>query len=319
MIVLALTFVLDRGFSVLMTQLYKGVEIGQSGGKMNYLMNHYTEVSKLAVGNSRCAHHVVPKVLGEKTYNLSHNGMSLIFHTGLIDELLSTNKVRVDTLLLHLEIHELLSPSKEKTRDIQHLKHYYAKNNWIQSELNDLSTFEALKFIFSSYQWNGKIVSLLANRIKAFRSQPPTDGYVSSPPSARDSINVMWQKNLVASGPKSTQSKEINPLAASYIRHIQDLCQKSGTTLICFSSPVYEGSRFNEEQLLSLQAYFHKVDITFFDYSNAYYSNDSLNSIKNWKDLTHLNERGAIVFSQGLRQDLASLSDLKEHNHIPEK
>ena len=137
-IFLLLVFIGDQIISAVMTSLYKGLITGQSGGKTNYLLNNYKQVSILAVGNSRCAHHVVTSELGNNNYNLSHNGMSLIFHAGLINQLVNNENLAIDTILLNLELTELFYPKTPSERDIQHLKYYYDKNEWIKSKIRKI-------------------------------------------------------------------------------------------------------------------------------------------------------------------------------------
>lgn len=302
---ITVTVLLDRGFSLFMDQVYQRVETGQSGGKVNYLLNHYDSIGTLAVGNSRCAHHIVPDAMGKNTYNLSHNGMSLMFHTGLIDQLLKNEHIHIDTLLLHLETYELLNTDPNKSRDVQHLKFYYGKNDWIRKEINDLSGYEQIKFLLSSYRWNGKTVSLAANWVKTLRSTPPQDGYVASPPTPQDSLNVIRQLEMTSNEPAISNVEQMNPHTISYLNHIQELCSKSGTTLICFTSPVFQGWRYGEAQQSMIHEYFDKRGIPFLDYSNDPSMNEALGAIENWKDLIHMNERGALIFTNKLKEDLS--------------
>ncbi len=294
----------DRIFSGLMNRVYQGVEFGQSGGKINYLLNNYDSVNILAIGNSRCAHHLVPGHMSPSTYNLSHNGMSLIFHTGLIDQLLTNESLRVDTILLHLEIHELFNEDTAQSRDIQHLKYYYKDNAWIRQQINAFSRYESIKFLFSSYRWNGKFVTVLANRIKSFRNPPPTDGYVPKLATERDSINVTWQLNTTDMHSYIPQNSQLNPTVRSNLQHIQSLCQQANIKLICFTSPIYNSSGLTKAQSDALRLFFEAMEVSYYDYSGAFMSNDSLKPIQHWKDVMHMNEKGAIPFTQNLRDDL---------------
>lgn len=294
---------LDQVASNTLNYLHSKTYTGMSGGKVNYLIDKFTHMPVLAIGNSRCAHHVIPKVIGnERVYNLSHNGMNLIFHAGIIDQLLNNEKLKIDTILLHLEANEMFNLSDIKSRDIQHLKHYYNDNEWIRNEITELSDFEAVKYLLSSYKWNGNIVSIIMNTIKTQFILPPKDGYVAKPSTKRDSINVSWSFKTRIFFNKNV---DINPQFNLHISHIKELCENNGIKLICFMSPNYKPNK----KLLKLQKeykkqFFDNLNIVFYDYSEEYYTNYRLRSIWNWTDCDHLNEKGALLFSELLKKDL---------------
>ena len=276
---------------------------GMSGGKVNYLIDNFPRIPVLAIGNSRCAHHVIPEVIrNEGVYNLSHNGMDLIFHAGIIDQLINYENIKIDTILLHIEAHEMFNLTSKRSRDIQYLKRYYGSNKWIKNEISQLSYFEPVKYLLSSYKWNGNIISVFMNSLKSRYIIPPKNGYVSKPSTKRDSINVSWtyknRKTL-------EESNIINPNFDLNISHIKELCMRSGIKLICFLSPTYKPSKKQlAAQKIKIKSYFKKLNICFYDYSEEYYKNIELQYIWNWTDCDHLNSQGAFVFSQALKKDL---------------
>ena len=301
MIIAILCF--DQVASNSLDYLHSKTYTGMSGGKVNYLLDNYTHMPVLAVGNSRCAHHVIPKVIGNnRLYNLSSNGMDLIFHTGIIDQLINNEKLKIDTILLHLEANEMFNLSKTKSRDIQYLKHYYDENQWIRNKISELSDFESAKYLLSSYKWNGNIVSIIMNMLKTQYIFPPKDGYVAKPSTNRDSINVSWSlknRNIY------NKTVDVNPQFKLHISHIKELCENNGIKLICFMSPNYKPNK----KLLKLQKehkiqFFDNLNIVFYDYSEEYYINNRLKSIWSWTDCDHLNEKGALLFSELLKKDL---------------
>ncbi len=288
-----------------MSHIYNNTYTGQSGGKINYLLNNYDRISLLAIGNSRCAHHIVPNQISSSAYNLSHNGMSLIFHTGLIDQLVNNEDIKIDTILLHIETHEAYKASSASRKDIQHLKYYFDKNKWVKDEISKLSRFEAIKYWFSSYMWNGKLMSVINNRIKSELLVAPEKGYVATLPTNRDSINVVWSLNKS----KSIQGREVgavNNEFEKYINHVKKICDVNNVTLMCFTSPIYNHSvSLNKDSFVELSNYFKDKDIPYFNYYND--NNLGLQSIWNWKDASHLNQKGAIIFTKKIRRDIKKL------------
>lgn len=294
----------DKTIACFFDEIYKTTYKGQSGGKINYLLNNYDSVSVLSIGDSRCAHHVNPEKLGQNCYNLSHNGMSLIFQTGLIDQLANNEKLKIDTILLNLDINELLYLSKQQISDIKFLKFYYDKNEWITNQINNLSFFERYKYIFSIYRFNGKIASLMINKITQNYEVIPHDGYVPKLSTNNDSLNVMWQYKKVMKN-SIENSSQINSLSKSLLLKIKSDCFKSNIKLICFISPTFKQKINSRKECLS---FFKENKIMLLNYTNEFYENKDLQDIFNWEDVYHLNQKGADILTKKIRLDLNNLS-----------
>ena len=305
-ITFVLLFLMDKILGSILFQLKSNTYVGQSGGKINDFTENFQYANILAVGDSRCAHHVDPTILGKKTYNLSHNGMSLIFHTGLIDELLSANKnIKIDTLILNVSLKELTYPTKNHFNDIQFLKFYHGKNKWITKHINQIKEYEKYKFIFSTYSYNGDFSTTLLNSLFKKKSSNFLNGFTPNPESPRDSINVAWQLKRT-NNKLVTDNFYVSKINQNYLLHISEICNKKGIKFICFASPTYSQESIPNKFKQSLGSFFKSNDIIFLDYSNAFYKHKELQNIWLWKDVFHLNRKGAKVFSNILRKDLNS-------------
>lgn len=299
----AFMFFIDYAINILYMNNYRG----QTGGKINYLIQKYDRVQILAIGDSRCAHHINPSILGTNNYNLSHNGQSLIFHTGLLDQIINNETLIVDTILLNLDLEELNFSPMSYDMDIKRLKYYYYKNNWINNKITALDSKEKYKFCLPIYKWNGVLGSLIAN--KFLKNKIFKNGYSPKLPSKRDSINVYWQITKQSSKNINTSNHSINKKCISYLRHIQKLCRHKNIQLICYISPTFKPNRILNSQKAELYSFFSKNKIPLLDYSNAYYSFTELKSVWNWTDAFHLNAKGAEIFTKKIRRDLNNFSD----------
>lgn len=297
----------DQMISQSMNYLYEKTYVGQSGGKINHLLKDFKYISVLSIGNSRCAHHIIPNKINENAYNLSHNGMSLVFHTGLIDQLIMNENIKIDTLLLHIEMHEVFGEQFGLNKDVQHLKYYYDQNNWINSRIKELSRFENLKYLFASYKWNGKVLNIINNRIKSNNQALLNDGYVPKLTTSRDSINVLWTYNKGLENDTSILKSGINTDFIRYVEHIKELCDRNSIKLICFTSPVYNPLNNTVNRDVELEDYFKSKDISYFNYFHLYDSAKELRSVWVWNDNYHLNEDGAAIFTEIIRNDLNDL------------
>ena len=234
-----LNYVIATGLA----NLYKSNFEGQSGGKINCLLENNKNVQILAIGDSRCAHHIIPDDLGPNNFNLSHNGMSLIFHTGLIDQVINYEEISVDTILLNLDILELSFLNEKNNFDIKQLKYFYGKNTWITNKVNLLDFKEKYKYFLPIYKWNGKIPTLIANIF--LKNNRSLNGYVPTISSKRDSLNVLWQWKSTNNNLLKNKDLNINKQCSEYLIHIKNICLKSNITLICFFSPIKHEKRIN--------------------------------------------------------------------------
>jgi hypothetical protein len=294
--------VLNYSIAASLSKLYNTNYEGQSGGKINDLVKNHKKVQILAIGDSRCAHHVVPDVLGPNNFNLSHNGMSLIFHTGLIDQIINNTDISVDTILLNLDIQELIYSHDKKDFDIKQLKYFYGKNQWITNKINALNFKEKYKFLISIYKWNGKTPTLIAN--KGFKKNHAKNGYSPTLPTKRDSMNVFWQWRKTNNNFLKNKFFSINNKCLEYLSHVNSLCLKNDITLICFISPTYDQFEILPRQINKIVDPLTKKNIIVLDYSNEFHNNKKLQEIWNWNDVFHLNEKGANILSKKIRYDL---------------
>ena len=297
--------VLNNSIAAFLSKLYNTNYEGQSGGKINDLVKNHKKVQILAIGDSRCAHHIIPDVLGPNNFNLSHNGMSLIFHCGLIDQIINNEDIFVDTILLNLDINELIYSYDKNDFDIKQLKYFYSKNQWITNKINSLNFKEKYKFFIPIYKWNGKTPTLIANKI--FKKNNAKNGYTPTLPTKRDSINVIWEWRKTNNNRLKNKNFSINNKCLEYLRHINNLCSKNNITLICTISPTYNQLKISQVQINNIVDPLSKKNITLLDYSNEFHNNKKLQEIWNWSDVFHLNEDGAIILSNKIRQDLNNL------------
>ena len=160
---LLILFAFDRGFGYIFDSLYRQTKTGQTGGKINYYLSLSKTPEWVVMGNSRAFYQIIPDSFAMPTYNLCHAGMHQVFQTGLITQMEKEGKMP-KLILLHLEPEEFIG--EQFNRDIQNLKFYHGKNEWITGELNALSRYEQAKFLFASYRYNGRVISLLKNYLQ---------------------------------------------------------------------------------------------------------------------------------------------------------
>lgn len=297
---LIFVLIIDRTLSSMIFSVHQKTFTGQTGGKVNNLFKNYEQVNLLALGNSRCAQHVIPSKISDNAFNLSHNGLSLIFHTGMVDQVLSNSNLQIDTILLHIEPYEAFGANNADIRDIQFLSYYHGKNSWITEKINNISRFEYIKYALSSYRWNGKVLSIINNWRKSRFESIPLRGYKPTVYNPRDSLRL--EKTSLKVGKIRERKTVINKNFRSYLSHIKNITNSKGIKLYLFTSPTYFENDFFSETAI-LEDYLDSVNIDFLNYTSIKYQL-IFESKTLWKDNFHLNNEGAEILTKLLKKDL---------------
>lgn len=280
---------------------------GQSGGDLNYYLNHAPRASLVIIGNSRAYRHFDPDSLSDNGYNLSHNGMHLPFHGGVIS-LLDDKKKMPDTLILQVEPSSFVYLIKEDLDSIElsYLNNYYYESNYIKQKIKALSRFENFKYLFSSYRFNGKVPGLLKSLLSNAKSNPNRNGFSPLKYNPNDSIRLrkqLIQKKKIDKQFENYLKQYIvnkSPKAKVIIDYVREVCAKNKTHLIVVVSPNYtvpnksiEVSNKYIGDCLQHNGvdYFNFIDIKM----------EELNDKMLWRDFEHLNERGAKILSSKLK------------------
>ncbi len=289
-------FIVDRGLSYILDILYSKTKTGQTGGKINYYLSLDTLPEMVIMGNSRALYQVIPDSFKVSTYNLSHAGMHQIFQTGLLG-ILNNQKKMPSCILLHLEPEEFTG--KQFNRDIQNLKYYYSKDMVITKKINELSRFEKYKFYFDSYRYNGRVIPLLKNYLQSQQADIASNGYAVIIPNPKDSINTLYSVTIHDSRPE----EKFNFEQWSYLENFLDICEQHGTTVICFTSPVYTNIQSNPITGKIISKLLSKRNIAYINYLQHPITKLAQHPSL-WKDSYHLNHLGACVESETLAKDV---------------
>jgi hypothetical protein len=296
---IVLLIVCDRSLGYLFDYFYKHTKTGQTGGKINYYLSLPQTPEWVIMGNSRALYQIIPDSFARPTYNLCHAGMHQIFQTGLLTQMEKEGKMP-PLILLHIEPNEFMG--EQFNRDIQNLKYYHSKNEWITRELNTLSSYEKVKFLFACYRYNGRVISLMKNYIQTMRSPVASNGYMAIEPTATDSATTMYslqQKHPIV-------AETINEQQWSYLNEFIGRCQKNGTQVICFTSPIYSYHHKSSSGVQALESRLQNMGVPYINYLKK-----NIPSLQQkaslWKDRHHLNHAGAQFESSVLADDVVDI------------
>ena len=99
---LLVTVVLDRMVAGILEYVYVHTERGQSGGKLNYVLNQEDNYHTLILGSSRALYHVIPDSIHPNTFNLGWDARQISFQLAVVKILEMQDKLP-ERIMLHLE------------------------------------------------------------------------------------------------------------------------------------------------------------------------------------------------------------------------
>lgn len=248
----------------------------------------------LVMGNSRARYQVIPDSFALPTYSLCHAGMAQNFQTGLLQILESEHKLP-KVILLHVDLGEYLSD--ETADDIGTLRYYYGKVPFVTNEINNISKYEQVKYLFGFYRYNGRVISQVKNFIQSQRPLPLTNGYQPVEPFAIDTLANLGNRNGVESAKKFRfHYGYMNKYLGNFIQ----ICKKNNVKLLCFTSPYHQTYDFTAKIIAPIDSLLHAQHIPYLN------STQAIPVLRNhrlfWYDNDHLNRLGAPYFSQQVAQ-----------------
>ncbi|MBX9853390.1 MAG: hypothetical protein K2X86_16715, partial [Cytophagaceae bacterium] len=299
-------FAIDRMLGFVLDKMYLKSLKGMAGGDINYYLA-YNKVDMLAMGSSRSRNHLVPDSMDVSCYNLSHNGMGIAYQAALLDVLDKKGRLPSKYLLLQLEPYSIFLKDSFITREIQYLKYYYHSNQYVKSELDRVDKYEFVKQGFSCYKFNGILPSIIKNNIILINSHYVNTfkGFQGNDPAPDDSLNTVngfinvekdTDENI-----KRVEDYHIENIGWRYFNHVREICRKNNITLICYTSPFYGGS-WHKNMDYEANKKLADEGIIYFNFSSSVIP--ALSSAYLWKDVTHLNTKGANIFSSILNDSL---------------
>lgn len=295
---------LDQALGFLLNRLYLQTTSGQTGGNINGILRQKADV--LILGSSRARRHVVPAILEDSlsvsVFNAGLDGHDFLCAVMLFD-LWTRAHPLPKVILLHVDPISLLNYQRELERTII-FSGYFRESDRVHSILLMRGKHEWLKYLSSSYRFNGKVLPIIKNLV--IHPDTTSVGYVGikgSLHSPEIQAANLQAANLerIASG---VYSNPFWDLKINYLAEIARYCKANGTRLMLFHSPypqedlstLTDWSRqlalrlsYEEVEFLDLSARAHEL---FSGRPDLFY------------DKSHLNSRGAEIFSTLLADEV---------------
>ncbi|MEI8201392.1 MAG: hypothetical protein WCH34_00150 [Bacteroidota bacterium] len=296
LVFIAIVFVIDFAVGNVLRYLYFKQESGLLY-RTTYSIEK-TTADVLVFGSSRANHHYHPEVLEKRLhlsyYNVGRDGNFMFYHYAVLKGILK----RYSPKLIILDfVKGEFKPSQESYDRLSSLLPYYHSHPEMRSIIELKSKYEWLKLVSSIYPYNSSIFTIAAGNAEFNKTRKgDIQGYVP--------LSKTWNGPLQIDS--SSTNKEIDSNKVNmYASFIKD-CISSKVKLIVVCSPYYHKSLHPDYSLTLGQEIARKYNVPFFDYSS-----DSMfvNNVKYFADINHLNDGGAMVFSNILVDKISKTND----------
>jgi hypothetical protein len=297
---LAALAAVDRVIGFGMDALYRRSLAGEMGGLINLALSRDAEL--LVLGSSRAQHHLAPKILGRalgrKAFNAGVDGQDFLYAMMLFD--LWTERHGAPRMVL-LQVDPMsFRRSPDELGRASVFAPFVDRSALVRDVLYSRSRWDRLKYLSSSYRYNGKVFAVLKNAMR--RPEPGFDGFVGIPPDPNagdagaidaalrlsDSNEPFWDRKL------------------ALFDRLDAYCRAHGTKLVLVRSPHYAPDSDSERRWLGeMRGLLARHPAVVFLDAAALYSASFRGRPELFKDAYHLNASGAELFSTLLAQELA--------------
>ncbi|WP_405415778.1 hypothetical protein [Maribacter sp. Asnod1-A12] len=297
LLVVSITYALDKAVYFGLETLNKNVYTGASGGKVNQFLKEKDNLDFIVLGSSRANHHIDNIKISKKSFNMGLDGTKIAFSATLL-KTLPLNKEQI--ILLHISPKYSLD-SNYKGDDIAGLSKLYHQNNTIKNEYNTLGKNKIMNQIFWSLNFNGTVMGLFKNYFSPNYDINTYFGY--DPIYITDEQKRIFKTVLEnkVNEPCSNELK-LNPIYEQYLDEISLFCKENNKKLILFTAPIYQDNCKDDDYILS--NLLSQKNIEYWNMTTFFNNNNSLDY---WRDNSHLSNTGAEIFTDSIKSKLNKL------------
>ncbi len=256
-----------------------------------------TQDSILIFGSSHALNHYIPAIIEDSLkiscYNAGIQGQGILMFSTIQKIILQRHTPKVTILNIDPEFLQEYKQRYDLLSDIE--PYYFLHNKTIGNVLKYKSNFEKNKLLSKLYQYNSTIVHIIKYWLypqSSYKGFHPLTGIV--PISRIEMHNKTNEKEL-----------KIDTVFVNKFKNFINTSIAAKTKLVFIVSPVIYKSNLMENNSFSLI----KRITDSYNIPMLNYHNDSLfiGKTELFKDLSHLNKKGAELFTRHLSHDLKSL------------
>lgn len=287
----AIVAVVDLGYGKVGDYLRDHAK-GGVAAKVHYICEECND-DIMMMGSSRMQHHYVPQIfedsLGVTCYNAGMDGNGILLSYGFLEMMLERyhpKKIIYDVSGFDLYM-------DDNTKYLDFMKPYYWKEHEsVAGIFDDVDAMERWKMCSNLYRYNSKLFQLVGDNIHP--STVLEKGY--SP--IHRTMNYEPQAPTMVG-----EKKKVDSLKMDYLVKFIDLAREHNVKLVFAVSPTYFG-KLKTADNVPMRQLDDEMNLGFMDH---YYDSLLCSSKEYWSDCTHMNDKGARVFSQKIVGDIGKL------------
>ena len=283
---------------------------GELTGRINTVLDLAQDSEVLTFGSSRAVYHVDPRVieasLGVSSLNLGSKGRGILY-ARMLQALLFQRGTRPEVVLLQVEPNDLytLKPGRAGL-----FGPYYDESPVIRAVLDETGRFAPLRFASHTYRYNGLIPSLAMGALRPTVFPFATRGFMPA------------QGTLLGVTPPSPEEIDVGspdgadallPEALSLYRDFISDTIAHGTRILLFTGPRFRSGPPAVREQRGIDAFSQlaaELGVPYRPMTEQEYPELALGAL--YFDPSHMNERGAVLFSQLLVGEVQALGWLEQ-------
>lgn len=296
---LLLLYIVDQSVGYCIRYLYFNQEKGRYY-RLNYIINK-TESEVLVLGSSHATNHFIPEIIENRTgvscWNAGSQGQGILFVTILLNLIVERYKPKF--IIFNIDKDYLVENNSYYDR-LSELHPFYRGHNNSFNVLFSKNKADKLKIVSGLYPFNSKIINLL---YYSFVSQNDYKGYrplTNEIEITKERISELKKNTIIDSIHADVDIDYLNAF-----NEIVRVCNLNNIKLVLVSSPEFIPiDCYKTNYYSDLMTSVKESKCTFWDFSKdtSFWYNREL-----FNDGTHLNDKGAKVFSNKISDSLIKL------------
>lgn len=292
----------DRLFFYFFTKhIFSKTLSGDSGGSVTYLLQKKKNTAFIIMGSSRAKYHINPALLSNlyngNGYNSGVAGTGGIVYNYMLLQLLISKNSKPKTVILQVDPHMYFTSGVEDyTYELLPLYPYINECKLLHSFIYQNTNYaEKFKLFFYSYRYNGKFFGVLYNYTKR-NAVIDNNGYEG----------LLGKIDTASFRPADArkQTYAYSNTKLSALTNFVKTCKTENINLYVVIMPTYKNSGFSKQAKDTITDILDKYNsLTIYDFYN-FEKNALLQSPDLWKDGSHLNSKGAAIFSKQLNDTM---------------
>lgn len=185
--------------------------------------------------------------------------------------------------------------------DLGSLKALYYKSETVKKEMDIYDKLNPLQKFYWCISYNGTLFGILKNYLRPNYNYMTYNGYDPLKVNTSSNQHLVELKRRAKQMDCKKEGYKLNPIYRAYLLELKEFSKKNGKRVIFFTSPKLFDNCKEDNSFLRKEMY--KMNLVYKDYSDGLVSN--ISDVSNWKDATHMSEKGAENFTKYLVETIS--------------